>query len=202
MLKREERRKKKEERREKRKNKMLIAIDPGHGGTDNGAVYGFTEEDDTNLGIGFYLDYELRLNNINTYMTREKDENVSLSQRTTEANNRQVDLFISIHCDAFHKVTASGMSVHNYQYSGITALNIASKIDRQLRTYFPQHRQRGIKKSNFHVLRETQMAAVLIECEFLSNTKTCKFLKEPENQRRLAKAITSGVVTFKSGRRG
>ncbi len=43
----------------------MIVIDPGHGGTDNGAVYGFTEEDDINLGISFYLDYELRLNSNN-----------------------------------------------------------------------------------------------------------------------------------------
>jgi len=173
-----------------------ICISPGHGGADNGAVYGFTEEDDINLAIGFYLDYELRLADVSNYMTREKDKFVSLEQRSMEANIKKPKLFISLHCDAYHKKTASGMTVHVYKHPSMGALRAASLIGRQLQIHFPLHRYRGIKKSNFHVLRETHMPAVLVECEFLSNPDTRKFLREPENQKRLAQAIKRGSIKY------
>lgn len=173
-----------------------ICLDPGHGGTDNGAVYGFAEEDDINLAVGFYLDYELRLAGIANHMTRKKDVFVSLEQRSMDANIKRPDLFVSIHCDAYHKKTVSGMSVHVYKHPSMGAIRAAKLIERQLLIHFPQHRHRGIKKSNFHVLRETRMPAILVECEFLSNPDTRKFLREPENQKRLAQSIARGSISY------
>jgi len=132
-------------------------------------------------------------------MTRKKDEYVSLEQRSLMANIKRPDLFVSIHCDAYHIKTVSGMTVHVYQHPSMGALQAAKMIERQLLIHFPQHRHRGIKKSNFHVLRETQMPAVLVECEFLSNPDTRKFLREPENQKRLAQAISRGSFRYLEG---
>jgi N-acetylmuramoyl-L-alanine amidase len=191
-----------EKRREKRRERMsnfnspTVIIDPGHGGSDNGASYGYTTEDDINLAVGFYLNYELAIANITSLLAREKDENISLLQRSSFANAKNGKLFISIHCDCFHEVTASGMTVHVFKYPSAGALTAAALIARELRLTFPNHRHRGIKKSDFHVLRETQMPAVLIECEFLSNLKARKFLKEPENQRNIAIAIKKGAVNY------
>jgi N-acetylmuramoyl-L-alanine amidase len=173
----------------------LICIDPGHGGVDNGASYGFVEEDDTNLAIAFYLDYELRLSGFNTILTREKDEYFSLYQRVLTANIKKADLFISIHCDAFHAVTAKGMTVHVSTKSSTRSMTLANSIDGQLKIQFPEHQHREIKRSNFYVLSGTEMPAVLIECEFLSNPETRDFLKEPENQRRLARSISGGIIS-------
>jgi len=172
---------------------QIVWIDAGHGGKDDGAEYGFLSEDNVNLGIAFYLDYEFRFVGIETCMTRMKDEYVSLEQRVTEANIKKADLFISIHCDAFHKKTARGMTVHIAENHSQKALILAKAIDRQLRLQFPEHQHRGIKKSNFYVLTKTKMPAVLIECEFLSNPETRNFLRKAENQRSLAKTICEGV---------
>lgn len=173
-----------------------IMIDPGHGGLDNGASYGYMDEDDINLAIGYYLDYELSLAEISHTMTRNKDAHASLAERVHKANIKAPELFVSIHCDAFHKHTASGMSIHIYKYPSLGAINAANEFERQLLIHFPGHRYRGIKRSNFQVLRETHMPAVLIECEFLSNSETRKFLKEPENQRRLARSIKIGCYNY------
>lgn len=174
----------------------LICIDLGHGGADNGASYGFIDEDDINLPIGFYLDYELRLLGIKTVLTREKDEEFSLYQRSALSNIKRPDLFVSIHCDAFHSETVSGMSIHVHPKASLNTHMAAVQIEKQLKTQFPDHLYRGVKQSNFHVLRETKAPALLIECEFLSNPTTRNFLKEAENQRKLARALKTGIINY------
>lgn len=170
-----------------------IVIDPGHGGEDNGAVWGYTEEDDINLTVSFHLRCELEKQDFKVLMTRESDKHVLLSDRVGFANRMKADLFVSIHCDAFHKITARGMSVHVHPECSFDSLNTAERIRLMMAARFEDHLNRGVRKSNFHVLRETKMPAVLVECEFLSNPKTRKFLREPENQLALARAISRGI---------
>ena len=171
-----------------------IMVDPGHGGEDNGAVWGYAEEDDINLSISFLLRCELIQREFDVLMTRERDQAVSLRERTDYANRIQADLFVSIHCDAYHNETAQGMTVHVHPECSFETLQTAGKIKRMLAAYFPDHRDRGVRKSNFHVLRETNMLAILVECEFLSNPETRRFLREPENQLGLTRAISRGIV--------
>jgi len=173
-----------------------IIIDPGHGGLDNGASYGYIDEDDTNLAIGYYLNYELLLAGILNDLTRKYDEATSLHQRVCYTNIKQPELFLSIHCDAFHNRTVSGITVHIYEHPSASAIHAADIIAEQLKMRFPDHRHRGIKKSNFEVLRDTNVPAVLVECEFLSNPIARKFLKKPENQRNLAKTLKRGCVKY------
>ena len=175
-----------------------VCIDSGHGGIDNGASYGFTDEDDVNLSVGFYLDYELRLAGVKTILTRERDEYVSLYRRSALANIENPDLFISIHCDAWHDKTTSGMTIHVHPNASVNSRNAAMQIEKQLRTQFNNHLYRGIKQSNFHVLRETMCPALLVECEFLScqNPSIRDFLKEAENQRKMARALKLGIVNY------
>jgi N-acetylmuramoyl-L-alanine amidase len=171
-----------------------IIIDPGHGGKDNGAVWGYAEEDDINLIVSFLLRCELR-NNYHDHivMSREKDEFVDLSDRVLLANFNHADLFVSIHCDAYHNTTTKGISTHIHPDAEEDTLEIATDIQEALIDEFPDHVNRGIRFSNFYVLRKTQMPAVLIECEFLSNPDMRRFLREPENQLALAQAIAKGI---------
>jgi len=176
-------------------NPRLIFIDPGHGGKDNGAAYGQVVEDQTNLAISFMLDYELRLMGYNTLLGRQRDIDMTLGERAKAANACKADLFVSIHCDAWHKSSASGMTVH-YAPISIQEEKCAKAVANQLRIFFPDHRQRGIRISRFYVLRKTKMPAILVECEFLSNPETRNFLDKPENQKRLASAIARGVENY------
>ena len=171
-----------------------IVIDPGHGGDDNGAAWGHAEEDDINLSVSYLLRCELEKRRYDVILTRENDRFVHLGARTYLANEIKADLFVSIHCDAFHNITASGMSVHVHPERSDTTVGIAGNIIANMAERFSDHRTRGVKESNFYVLRETKMPAVLVECEFLSNPETRKFLREPENQLGLARAIAKGVI--------
>lgn len=171
-----------------------ICIDPGHGGTDNGAVYGYAEEDDINLAVSLYLRCILEQSGFEIIMTRDKDYYVPLKNRCILANNFKADFFISIHCDAWHKETTSGISTHIYN-GGVSLLTdiLAAKIHQSLICRFPKHVNRGVRLSNFHVLRMTVMPAVLVECEFISNPDMREFLLDPENQFAIALAIARGV---------
>lgn len=177
--------------------KSIIVLDPGHGGIDNGAEYGETGEDELNLSISYFLQYELKQKGFECFLTRETDEYVSLRNRVEIAKAYKTDAFISVHCDAWHKKTAQGMTVHVPAVPSMQDIDLADSVGKKLRVAFPMHRMRDMRKSNFHVLRETyRIPSILIECEFMSNPEQLKFLKKPENQRRMAKAIASGAERF------
>jgi N-acetylmuramoyl-L-alanine amidase len=61
---------------------------------------------------------------------------------------------------------------------------------------FPNYRNRGGKEASFAVLRLTEMAAILMGTEFLTNPTQLQFLADQEYQRGLAVAITTGTDTF------
>ena len=184
---------------------MKVFISPGHGGEDNGAAWGekydYVEEDDLNLIISFLLRYELLLAGYEIKMARETDTYVSLSERCETANIWRADIVVSIHADAFHKVTAKGISTHVHPKCSTDSLVLGTWIHSKLIENFMDHTDRGVKKSNFQILRDTNMPAVLVECEFLSNLLTRRFLKEPENQIRLARAIAEGIEKYNIVRR-
>ncbi|MBU0633276.1 N-acetylmuramoyl-L-alanine amidase [bacterium] len=82
------------------KNKIIV-IDPGHGGKDSGAIgYRRYYEKNLVLSIAHELSSALKKRGYTVYMTRDKDVFVKLKDRTAYANNKDADLFISIHANA------------------------------------------------------------------------------------------------------
>jgi N-acetylmuramoyl-L-alanine amidase len=92
---------------------IIIALDPGHGGEDPGAI-GPTglREKDVVLAVAHKLRERLTANpNIRVLMTRDADFFVPLHERVRKARRVQADLFVSIHADAFITPQARGASV-------------------------------------------------------------------------------------------
>lgn len=81
--------------------KKIIVVDPGHGGKDCGAI-GVNKlcEKKVVLAVGKYLRDELKDRGYQVYMTRDSDKFITLTNRTKFANNKNADLFISIHANA------------------------------------------------------------------------------------------------------
>ena len=92
---------------------VTIALDPGHGGEDPGAVgRAGTYEKNVVLAIGLQLrDIINSEPNMRAYLTRDADFFVPLATRVEKARRVQADLFVSIHADAFVEPTARGASV-------------------------------------------------------------------------------------------
>ena len=96
---------------------IVIAIDPGHGGEDPGAIGpGGTQEKDVVLKIAHLLRDRINAASVGgspmrAYLTRDADFFVPLQVRVQKARRVQADLFVSLHADAFFTPEASGASV-------------------------------------------------------------------------------------------
>ena len=102
----------------------IIALDPGHGGEDPGAIgpSGLREKD---VVLALALKLRDRLNSVpgmRVMMTRDADFFVPLQDRVRKARRVQADLFVSIHADAFFKPEARGASVFALSEKGATSL--------------------------------------------------------------------------------
>ena len=91
---------------------LVIAIDPGHGGTDGGASYSGIKEKDINLKIAQYIKtYLQEYAGVQVYLTRSTDINVEISDRVANAVSANADVFISIHNNASTNQDTSGSMV-------------------------------------------------------------------------------------------
>ena len=106
---------------------IVIALDPGHGGEDPGAIGpGGTREKDVVLRIAQRLQARINANSVNgspmrAFLTRDADFFVPLHVRVQKARRVQADLFVSIHADAFFTPTARGASVFALSQSGASS---------------------------------------------------------------------------------
>ena len=106
---------------------IIVALDPGHGGEDPGAVGpGGTREKDVVLQIAHRLRDRINRSVINgnpmrAFLTRDADFFVPLHQRVLKARRVQADLFVSVHADAFMVPTARGASVFALSHGGASS---------------------------------------------------------------------------------
>lgn len=109
---------------QKQKTRLyIIAIDPGHGGEDPGAIGPKgTKEKTVVLSIGKLLRDQINAqNNMRAFMTRDADFFVPLAKRVEKARSVKADLFISIHADAFTNHSAKGASVFALSEKGASS---------------------------------------------------------------------------------
>lgn len=112
---------------------IVVAIDPGHGGQDSGAVgKRGTLEKDIVLSIAKRLATLVdKEPGMRSYLTRDSDVFISLRQRIRRARENGADMFISIHADAFHKRSARGSSVYVLSSRGASSEAAQILADRE-----------------------------------------------------------------------
>lgn len=171
-----------------------IMIDAGHGGDDPGAIGQLgTKEKDIAMQIAKLVGEELTRHSVEVVYTRTGNETLSLSQRTDKERQSKVDYFISLHCNASESKLAHGIETHIISKGG-KAETLATKVQSEL-IRLTSRADRGIKVSNFHVLRETKAPAILIELPFISNLAEEKLLVDEQFKNDLAESIVRGVLS-------
>lgn len=177
---------------------MRIMIDPGHGGSKLGAIGKSNNilEKDINLAISRVLQSVLIMEGYEVSMTRNNDIDISLVDRVFHANSINSDLFVSIHCNGSVHKLAEGIEV--YTSKGNTESdNVAKFLQTYMLREFSHHKDFsgiGPSEENFYVLKRTKMPAILIECEFITNTIQGEFLKTHYVQ--LGKCIGLGISEY------
>lgn len=184
---------------------MKLVIDPGHGGSDPGAIGpGGTREKDINLAVSSRLAALLIRKKHEVTLTRTGNVFLSLATRASLANLRKADAFISIHCNAAISPAAHGYEI--WTSRGQTRSDaLASRITAAWSLEFPSMTIRADwsdgdvdKEAGFAVLVKTAMPAVLIELQFISHPQWEKWLNDKTSQDRMAAAIAAGVGAWQT----
>lgn len=175
---------------------MKICIDPGHGGKDPGAVNGKYYEKDAALDIALKLGKVLSLAGANVIYTRKTDVSgeLELKERTDYANAAKADYFVSVHLNSAAAKSAKGIETFAYSKAG-TSYKLATAVQKALIAATGAV-DRGAKTANYHVLRESNMPAILIETGFISNDQECGKLFTEEYQNIIANAAAKAIAEF------
>lgn len=195
---------------------LVIVLDPGHGGTDPGALRGEVIEKDINLDISGRVRKLLEKRGQRVVMTRSGDHEVSLNDRAAIANRYKNVLFVSIHQNA--ATSPSPQGVETYFAWPKPASVLARQRDLYELPADSEHEDersrmlaervqgafcqttgandRGVKNKGFLVTRWVHGPSVLVECGFISNPDDAERIKDTRYRDRVADGIASGVLKY------
>lgn len=168
-----------------------IMLDAGHGGADPGATYQGRQEKDDTLKLVLAIGQILQNHGIDVEYTRTTDVYETPYEKAMEANNAEVDYFVSIHRNSFPVDNeVSGVESLVYDLSGIK-YQMAQNINEQLESV--GFVNLGVHaRPNLVVLKRTKMPAVLVEVGFI-NSDTDNMLFD-QNFQDIAQAIAYGIL--------
>jgi len=150
-----------------------------------------------NLAVALKLADLLRNAGADVTLTRSDDTFLALADRVTVAHNNNADAFISIHSDSFNETSKGSTTFYHsgknpsWQQSKQLSDIAIKKITAQLGTV-----SRGSKDESLHVIRETEIPAILVEMAFISNPTEEAMLKSEASQQKIAQAMYESFVEF------
>ncbi|WP_144122827.1 N-acetylmuramoyl-L-alanine amidase [Catellatospora sichuanensis] len=174
-----------------------VYLDPGHGGTDGGAVANGLQEKTLTLNIALQTRDILKASySVDVRMSRTTDITRSLAYRTDDANAWGATIFVSIHINA-----GGGTGFESYRYPGTGATTqrlhslVHSNVLSNMRSVAAVT-DRGQKTANLHVLRESNMPAVLTENLFIDTVANANLLKRADFITATARGHARGIAAF------
>ncbi len=172
-----------------------IAIDAGHGGEDEGCSFDGVEEKSINLRLAAFLKEKLVDGGYDVIMIREEDKQVSLRERVERANLAGADAFISIHQNACEDEAVQGIEVW-YGTNKAESERLASLVERYTVAETDAKGRGTIPSDTLLVIRETNMASVLVETGYLSNDKEKSLLQDDVYLDKLAEGMFEALQYY------
>jgi N-acetylmuramoyl-L-alanine amidase len=173
-------------------------LDAGHGyNTPGKRSPDGLREYEFNRAVANYANQLLEnYKNVTVYFSHSDQRDVSLTARTDKANSLNVDIFVSIHANAFGSGgwnNVGGIETYVYPSRPPVANQLAQKIQRNL-VIATGLENRGVRTADFHVLRETKMDAVLVEGGFMTNRNEVELLSSETYRRTIAEGIVKALA--------
>ena len=196
----------------------VVVVDPGHGGSDRGAVGdGGTPEKDLVLDLAQDLRQQLRRLDFDVVLTRDDDRDLEPQERAELANRAGGDVFISLHADSWFGPQASGVTTFAAPADdeplpqltqGFTPWHLVQRrhaaVSGELAALVQPRLvaasgapDRGIVRLDARVLQGVDMPAVMIEVGFLTAPGQEQSLLDAGRRRELAAAIAAAVAAFR-----
>ena len=183
--------------------RKIIVLDPGHGGSDAGAIgpTGVMEKS-VSLAVSLKAQELLKASGYQVVMTRTTDIDVAapgvpdsteLQARVNKAPPNAA-LFISIHCNAFSNSNANGIETYHAP-TAVKGARLARLLNEELERLGGLN-NRGVKAARFYVMTHSQCPSSLIELGFITNYREEKLLANKDYQQKLAQAITNAVNRY------
>ena len=191
-----------------REKSQVIAVDPGHGGTDPGMIgVDGLEEKGINLEISMKLSELLKEKGYRVVMTRKEDKGLSdpsASNKKAQDMQRRIAfleeanpvLTVSIHQNSFSDQNVRGPQVFYYENS-VEGKNLAERIQKSMNKSLAPKRPRMIKaNTSYYLLKRSKGTLVIVECGFLTNSEEAELLKTETYQQKAAEAIAEGIDDY------
>lgn len=179
--------------------KPLIILDPGHGGTDEGAKVNTFMEKKIALTTALLTKKHLEELGYRVIMTRSRDVYLTLPRRASIANKMKGSLFVSVHFNSSSSVEAQGIEIFYYDSKEMWRTRASKRLASCILSgtiHQTDAISRGIKRGNFHVIRETEMPAVLVEGGFITNKDERSKLRDRAYLDRLSVGIAQGIDKY------
>ncbi len=188
----------------KKLSDVVITVDPGHGGSDKGAIYGSHYEKELNLLAALTVAKALTELGVNVKMTREGDDTLTLKERGAFAIKHDSDLFISFHCNSCRDAN-TGTGIETYYHKDYTlskyfgALFHREFIKNNELLNRKLHSDTALYNSGLGVLRAANAGGVpgiLVEMGFINNTKDRALLLSDEYRAKIADDVIRAVKNY------
>ena len=177
--------------------KYKVVIDPGHGGSDPGAVgINGLRETDIVLEVSKNVSEFLTMKGVKTILTRSNESTLDLQPRVNKANNSKANAFVSIHANATRGKRKEVNGLETYYYSGYKGYSLAKSIHKQILLSSEQSPDRGVRKSRFYVIRKTSMPAALVEIGFVTGMYDAALLRQKAYRKKMSFAIAKGILSY------
>lgn len=183
----------------------VIVIDSGHGGDDPGKIgINQAKEKDVNLKIAKKVKKRLKKEGWKVVMTREEDVMLGDAQkgnrkihdmkaRVELINKTMPAMAVSIHQNSYQEAEIHGAQVFYYSHSQ-DGKRMAETMQRALLMVDEENTRQAKGNDTYYLLKRTEVPTIIVECGFLSNPQEAEKLTEDGYQKKLAQAITSGII--------
>jgi len=178
----------------------IIVIDPGHGGKDPGAVSGSDSEKAIVFKVANIVKQKLENAGAIVKMTRGSDVYPSLEDRVDFAHANYAEVFVSIHVNSATSSSAKGTETYysisandNEQEDYVLASSINSQIVNNANMT-----NRGVKREDWYVIRNSVFPSVLVELGFISNSDDKAKLTSDKYVQIFGDSIYNGIVQYYS----
>ena len=176
-------------------SEATIVLDPGHGGSDSGALSIDQKHDEKTytLELAQRVAKLLRAKGAHVIMTRSSDTSVSLADRPALANTNQANAFISFHFDSSPTDNlASGTTTYYYHRKSSYAL--AEAINREMDDL--PLTNRGIRSGNLEVIRDNSRPSLLLEMGYINTKKDFSDIRSAHYQQTVANNVVQGLSRY------
>lgn len=175
-------------------NNATIVLDPGHGGSDSGALSSSGKMEKTyTLKLAKEVAQELRARGAKVYLTRTSDRFVSLAARPNLSNEVHADAFISFHFDS-SPTENSASGVTTYYYHRQLSYRLASSINQKFNNISLENR--GIEFGNFEVIRDNDFPAILLEMGYINTDRDFQQIRSSHYRTTVANDVVAGLNKY------